>query len=69
VGVLAGTAPGTYPQTINASTTYLGITDFETSDFTTYVYVTIPEFPAIALPLISVLGMILLISRRKGRGP
>lgn len=68
VHVPSGTLPATYTKKIMASTIYGGIPDFETADIETHVNVTgIPEFPTVAFPVISVIGLMLLFQRKKGK--
>jgi len=55
-----------YDQDGNAVVSLSGDSDYE--EFATIIEGTpIPEFPTIALPIVSVLGLMLLISRRKSR--
>ena len=56
---------GNYPQTVTADAEWMGIPAYETSDFTTYVDVQIPEFSTIAIPVAAVFGLLLLMRRRK----
>jgi hypothetical protein len=66
VYVAANTEPATYIRQGDVSTTdaLLQIPDFST---TTYVVTTtaIPEFPTVALPIVSVIGLMLLFHKRK----
>lgn len=65
IDVSSTTASGTYPQTVTAEAEWLGIPCWEYSEFTTYIDVQIPEFPTVALPVVAVIGLLLLMRRRK----
>ena len=55
---------GNYPQTVTAEAEWMDM-HWGDSDFTTYVDVQIPEFSTIAIPVAAVLGLLLLMRRRK----
>ena len=65
IDIPSTTAAGNYPQTVTAETEWMGIPGWEYGEFTTYVDVQIPEFSTIAIPVATILGLFLLIRRRK----
>ncbi len=70
INVPRGTPNGDYLHDVRGFAVvpgYEGVFDEETF-FLNVLTQAIPEFPAIALPIISVLGIMLLMSRRKGKG-
>ncbi len=70
ITVPAGTPNGDYFHDVRGFAVvpgFEGIFDEDTT-FTNVLTTAIPEFPTIALPIISALGLMFLMSRRKGRG-
>ena len=69
VHVAADTAPGTYSTQGEAITAVCVAPDLCIQDepITTYVVTTtaIPEFPTVALPIVSIIGLMLLFQKRK----
>lgn len=69
IDVPAGTPAGVYYMKITGNGYYDNFIDpdfiAESDEIPIYVDVQIPEFPTIAMPIISVLGLVFLMSRRK----
>lgn len=69
VKVPATESPGTYSSDVLGTASAPGFEDFVTGDsfFTFITTVSIPEFTSIAIPVISVIGLVFIFGRNKGK--